>query len=93
MIVTALVPVEVELLCEGSYSPGQKMTWDDPGWGPEVEVEEVSSVFVSIAGKQFDLLAGVDRKSDAFKVFERHLMSVLGEHMEEALRIEGDNAE
>jgi hypothetical protein len=90
MIVTAITAVELSILSEGEFTPGTPRTRDDPGFGPEVETHEISSLFVSVDGKQVDILAGVDRKSPAWRLIEKNIFDALGEHIAEDLAIEGE---
>lgn len=101
MIVTAITPIEVEVLSEGSYRPGEKQTWDCPGSGPEVETHEISSLFVDVrhivAGKivsdRVDILAGIDRKSHVWLAIEKNILDAIGDTIAEDLARAGDDWE
>ncbi len=101
MIVTAITSIEVEVLSEGSYRPGEKQTWDCPGSGPEVETHEVSSLFVDVRrlvngvfhSVRVDLLVGIDRKSEAWQRIERNLFDTIGDTIAEDLARVGDDWE
>ena len=93
MIVSAITWAEVGLLGEGEYLPGSKATWDHPGDAPEVELVEVSSLFVDVRRnfgggntvERVDLLAGVDRKSEAWRVLQANISAALGDVISEGL--------
>jgi len=93
MIVTAISWVEVGFLGEGEYLPGSKATWDHPGDAPEVELVEVSSLFVMVGGEQRDLLAGIDRKSETWKVLQANISAALGDVVTDDLAASGNGWE